>query len=84
MEFEFSYTKEQEQFRREVRAWMETNIREDMKNPIDPDDFTDEQYWYWREKHKELAAKGWLFPTYAKEYGGGGLSAEHESILQEE
>jgi len=84
MEFEFSYTEEQEQFRKEVRAWLGENVREEMKEPTDPDDFTDEQYWYWRDKHKVLAAKGWLFPTYAKEYGGGGLSPEHESILKEE
>ena len=31
-----------------------------------------------------LADKGWLYPTYPKEYGGGGLSGEHETIIQEE
>ena len=84
MDFANTYTEEQEEFRKEVRTWLEENVREEMKEPIDPDDFTDEQYWYWRETHKELAVKGWLYPTYPKEYGGGGLSAEHEAIIEEE
>ena len=31
-----------------------------------------------------MAGKGWLYPTYPKEYGGGGLTPDHETILQEE
>lgn len=31
-----------------------------------------------------LAEKGWRSPTLSKEYGGGGLSQEHEVILAEE
>ncbi len=84
MDFTYTYTQEQERFREEVRTWLEKNIPENMKDPIDPDDFTEEQYLYWQEKHRELAAKGWLFPTYPKQYGGGGLSSGHEAILQEE
>ena len=84
MEFEFSYTEEQEQFRKEVRAWLEENVPEEMKSPIDPADRNQERYWFWREKNNELGKKGWLYPTYPKEYGGGGLTGEHESILIEE
>ena len=43
-----------------------------------------EQYLFWREKHKELAKKGWLYPTFPKEYGGGGLTGDHETIIEEE
>jgi len=91
MDFTTHYTEEQEQFRTEVRAWVDENIPEDKRRPIDPEMLTDGQegalsdlYWFWREKHKELAAKGWLYPTYPKEYGGGGLSGEHETIIEEE
>ena len=84
MDFALPYTEEQERFRQEVRAWLEENIPEYMKDPIDGRDFTEEQYWFWREKHKELAAKGWLFPTFPTEYGGGGLSGDHETIIEEE
>ena len=91
MDFATHYTEEQEQFRAEVRAWLEENIPEDKRAPIDPEVLTEGQegaladlYWFWREKHKELAAKGWLYPTYPKEYGGGGLTGEHETIIDEE
>ncbi len=84
MDFENKYTKEQGNFRREVRAWLEANIPENMQMPTDPEDFSEDMYWFWRQKHKEMAAKGWLFPTYPKEYGGGGLTGEHETIIEEE
>jgi alkylation response protein AidB-like acyl-CoA dehydrogenase len=84
MDFSLPYTQEQEQFRRDVRLWLEDNIPNDMRQPTDTRDFTDEQYWWWREKNKEIAAKGWLYPTYPKEYGGGGLAGDYETIIEEE
>ncbi len=75
---------EMERFRQEVRTWFEENIAEDMKESLDADEFTEEKYWYWREKHKELAKKGWLNPTYPKEYGGGGLTGAHEAVIVQE
>jgi len=84
MDFAFQYTEEQQGFRGEVRTWLEEHIPEEMKQPVDSRDFTKEMFDFWRGKHKELAAKGWLYPTYPKEYGGGGLSGEHEAIIEEE
>jgi alkylation response protein AidB-like acyl-CoA dehydrogenase len=91
MDFSTQYTAEQEDFRKEVQAWIEANVPEDKKSPVDPEGLTSGQegdnadlYWFWREKHKELAEKGWLYPTYPKEYGGGGLGGEHETIIEEE
>ena len=84
MDFEYTYTEEQERFLKEVRTWLETNIPENMKMPLEEDDFTEEMYLFWREKHREMAAKGWLFPTLPKEYGGGGLSPELASVLKDE
>ena len=78
------YTEEQERFRQEVRAWLEENVPEDMKDPIDGDDFTQEQYLFYRELWRKMGGKGWLYPTYPKEYGGGGLTADHEIIINEE
>ena len=79
-----SYTDEQERFRLEVRAWLEENVPDDMKEPIDGDDFTYEQYQFYRELWRKMGEKGWLFPTYPKEYGGGGMSADYEVIISEE
>ena len=63
MDFAYTYTKEQEEFRQEVRTWLEDNIPEDMKAPVDRLDLSDEHYTFWRAKHKVLAEKGWLY-TY--------------------
>ena len=84
MDFEYHYTTEQERFRQEVQAWLEQNVPDDLTAPVDPEDMSEEQHQSARALHKKLAAKGWLYPTYPKEYGGGGLSAEHETILEEE
>ncbi len=84
MDFAMHYTEEQENFRHEVQAWIKRNVPDNMSSPTDQDDRTPEYFKFWREKHKELGAMGWLHPTYPKQYGGGGLSGEHEAILQEE
>ena len=84
MDFTYQYTDEQEQFRKEVRSWLQANIPADKRAPVDRNELSAEMSAWWREMHKTLAAKGWLYPTYPKEYGGGGLSGEHETILQEE
>ncbi|MDO8750157.1 MAG: acyl-CoA dehydrogenase family protein [Dehalococcoidia bacterium] len=85
MDFEQKYTDEQERFRRQVQDWLEKNVPEEMKEPIDRRaDFSEDMARFWRTAHKELAAKGWLFPTYRKQYGGGGLTPEHDTIIQEE
>ena len=84
MDFAYTYTDDQEEFRKEVRSWLEENIPAEMRAPVDRMELSQAQYDYWRETHKVLAEKGWLYPTYPKEYGGGGLTGEHETILQEE
>jgi alkylation response protein AidB-like acyl-CoA dehydrogenase len=84
LDFQYHYTEEQEAFRREVREWLAKSIPADMRSPVDPLALTDEQYHFWRDMHQQLAAMGWLHPTYPKEYGGGGLSGEYETIILEE
>ena len=84
MDFSSPDSTDQQRFRQEVRTWFEENIPENMIHPVDPRDFTEEMYVFWRGKHQEMAAKGWLYPTFPVEYGGGGLTADHETILEEE
>ena len=84
MDFKYQYTPEQQEFRREVRSWLEDNIPENMKAPVDRLDLSEDHYKFWRDMHVKLSEKGWLYPTYPTEYGGGGLSGEHETILLEE
>ena len=82
MDFKYRYTPEQEAFRAEVRTWLEANIPEAMRDPVDRLDISEEFYWFWREMNKKIAE--WRYPTYPTEYGGGGLSGEHETIILEE
>ena len=84
MDFTRTYTPEQEIFRAEIKAWIAENVPENMKAPVDRDDLSAEQVAWWRETHNTLAAKGWLYPVFPTEYGGGGLSGDEETIIEEE
>ena len=84
MDFEPRYTPEQEQFRREVREWLEENVPQDIFHPADPADLTWEQYQLRRDLGRKLGAKGWLWPTAPAEFGGGGLDVDHAVVIEEE
>jgi alkylation response protein AidB-like acyl-CoA dehydrogenase len=47
-------------------------------------DTTREQYEWSREFQRKLGAKGWFYPTMPTEYGGGGLTPDHDIIIKEE
>jgi alkylation response protein AidB-like acyl-CoA dehydrogenase len=83
MDFELHYTEEQEAFRAEVRAWLEANVPR-VELPPDTADLTEEHYAIGRAFRRELGAKGWLAPTWPKEFGGGGLTPDHAVVLNEE
>ncbi len=84
MDFEPQYTPEQEQFRKEVRAWLKGNVPTDLVEPADPADLSYEQYQKRRALGRNLGARGWLWPTAPVEYGGGGLGVDHAIIVEEE
>ncbi len=84
MDFALPYTEEQEKFREEVRTWLKENVPSDLKDPVDPREFNLELAERWKDVHKGMAKMGWLYPTFPKEYGGGGLTPDHETIIEEE
>ncbi|MFQ6029707.1 MAG: acyl-CoA dehydrogenase family protein [Dehalococcoidia bacterium] len=84
MDFEPTYTTEQEDFRQEVRGWLRDNVPTGIEHPADSADLTFEQYQLRRDLGRKLGSKGWLWPTAPKEYGGGGLSVDHAVVLEEE
>ena len=42
MNFTTPYTEEQQAFREEVQAWIQANVPDDMREPVDPEDFSKE------------------------------------------
>lgn len=85
MDFEIRDTPEVAAFRKEVREWLDANVSEDLLvHSPDPADYSDEQYRKRRELGRKLGAKGWLYPTYPKEYGGGGLPLDLAVVTAEE
>jgi len=84
MDFEVTYTAEQQAFRREVRAWLEANVTTSMtRTPTSPEDGY-ARYQELRALGRKLGDKGWLFPRAPMQYGGGGLDVDHSIILEEE
>ncbi len=79
-----------DQFRSEVREWMEANCPESQRQPITPEEqyyggrnasFPSEDAQLWFERVRD---KGWICPDWPTEYGGGGLSAQEAKIIKEE
>lgn len=76
-----------EQFRQETRAWLEENCPESIKSgrdatvrALDPADMSEDA----RAWHKKLAERGWTYPKWPKEYGGGGLSQQEYLVMADE
>ena len=82
MEFEIAYTPEQETFRKEVKSWLKENVPAGIVEA--PGEDPPEIWEAKRELGRRLGAKGWLWPTMPKQYGGGGLSGDHAIIIEEE
>ena len=77
-------------FRSEVRNWLEDNCPESMRTPMPEEEtvwggrgetFVNPDSKIWLER---MAERGWTCPTWPKEYGGGGLSADEDRVLEQE
>jgi len=85
MDFEeIAYSKEVEEFRQEVRAWLEENIPSDFMVPVNRYFMTEDQMKFTRQFKCKVGEKGWLAPFWPKEYGGGGLPDDQCLVIQEE
>jgi 3-oxocholest-4-en-26-oyl-CoA dehydrogenase alpha subunit len=75
------------EFRKEVHAWLEENMRgaEHLRWSASwSTRENDEEYKFRRGLAEKLGKKGWLFPIYPKEYGGAGLTVDHQMVLETE
>lgn len=78
-------------FRAEVRTWLEANCPAEMRTPIEGDwdvcwggrnfKFESDAQKVWLDR---MAAKGWTVPTWPKEYGGAGLTRVEEKVVLSE
>jgi alkylation response protein AidB-like acyl-CoA dehydrogenase len=80
---EFRFTEAQEQFRRDVRAFL-LSLLPPGYDPVEQDAGDEAGYALAKAIQKALAARGWLCPGWPKEYGGGGMSFVEQAILTEE
>ncbi|MDD1962296.1 MAG: acyl-CoA dehydrogenase family protein [Pseudomonas capeferrum] len=79
-----------EQFRQATRDWLEANCPASLRTPT-PDgeivwggrqvDFPSDDARVWFERMRD---KGWFCPQWPVEYGGAGLSAEYNAVLESE
>lgn len=73
-----------EDFRLELREWLEANCPESMRVLRDPSLYgkaTKAEQKQWLDA---MASRGFTTPTWPKEYGGGGLEKEELQVLNEE
>jgi alkylation response protein AidB-like acyl-CoA dehydrogenase len=84
VEFELKYTSAQDEFRNEVRTWLAANVPDGIT--ARPRNFDESRaiYLLRRELGRKLGAKGWLYPSGEKQYGGGGLELDQIIVLEEE
>ncbi len=72
MDFSLEYSEEQEAFTVEVRKWLNENVPKELQPIRDTMKMSEEQWQLRRDFTRKLGQKGWLYPAYPKEYGGGG------------
>tara|TARA_B110000503_G_scaffold140074_1_gene230016 strand:- start:873 stop:2057 length:1185 start_codon:yes stop_codon:yes gene_type:complete len=79
-----------ENFRQEVRQWLDQHCPESMRNAGSDDEtvwggrnatYPNPESKAWLDA---MGSKGWTCPTWPKNYGGGGLSFDENKILQSE
>ncbi len=72
-------------FRKEVREWLQENMRgaEHLRWSASwSTRENDEEYRFRRKLAGKLGRKGWLFPMFPVEYGGAGLTINHQLVLE--
>jgi alkylation response protein AidB-like acyl-CoA dehydrogenase len=81
MDFAYQYTPGQQDFRREVAAWLDAELPRGVEDLREPGPEGQREQGDLRRK---LGARGWLAPLDSRELGGGGLSPDQNVVLVEE
>ena len=90
---DFDYTPEQQKFRNDTRAWLESTSAELFGDVVDPSQTSIESLLYthddklWQrmlEYHRRLHAAGYLALHWPKQWGGAEAGVVEQSIYQDE
>jgi len=79
---DLNYSQEESAFRDEVRGWLKDNLPQDLREKIaNYDELSRDDLLRW---HKILAKKGWVAPSWPKEFGGTSWNVVQRYIFEEE
>ncbi len=79
---DLSFTPEQQQFRADVREWIQSAMPPEIKRKAEQwQHYTHDDTMAW---HRILHKQGWVAPHWPKEYGGTGWDAARQFIFNEE
>ena len=79
---DLNYSPEETAFRDEVRAWIGTNLPDDVRDRVlNYRELSKDDLLGW---HKTLAKKGWVAPGWPKEWGGTDWTVVQRYIFEEE
>ena len=82
---DFDFTPEQEAFRKEVRAWLETNLPDDLRGKAFASSRADvEEVRRLRAWQKTMAEAGYVGMDWPREFGGRGATIVEMVILYQE
>src|SRR5438093_9588582 len=82
---DFDFTPEQEAFRKEVRAWLETNLPDDLRGKAFASSRADvEEVRKLRAWQKTMSEAGYVGMDWPREFGGRGASIVEMVILYQE
>ena len=79
---DLNYSPEEQAFREEVGGWLRENLPADLREKVSSHaHLTKDDLQRW---HRILAARGWVAPSWPKEWGGTGWDPVQRYIFEEE
>jgi alkylation response protein AidB-like acyl-CoA dehydrogenase len=79
---DLSYSPEELAFRDEVRSWLEAHLPQDLRDKVATyGELSRDDLLRW---HRILAEKGWVAPSWPREWGGTGWNVAQRYIFEEE
>ncbi len=84
---DFTWSAEDEAFRKELRGWLEANLPKKERRGDDEVGFMHEDAGAWQRRlkwHQKMHAASWVGISWPKEYGGRGASLTQQIIYTQE